>query len=221
MKFELDNVELYFREKRILNGIYLKAETGKVTAILGSNGCGKSCIMNIAFGILKPKYKLVRIDGKPLLKQLYKTNLARLLPQYNFVPNNMTLNRAFHLYDINWDHFASTFEAYRDFKSFKFKNLSGGQRRLIEIYIILKSNCELVLLDEPFSHLSPKHVESVKALISEEKHKKAILITDHMYRHIIETADSIYLLKNGCTKLINDLLELEDYKYLSEGSLSN
>jgi len=53
--FELDNVELYFKNKRILNGIYLKAETGKVTAILGENGCGKSSLLNIAFGNLKPK----------------------------------------------------------------------------------------------------------------------------------------------------------------------
>ena len=70
MKFELDNVELYFKNKRILNGIYLKAETGKVTAILGSNGCGKSCLLNIAFGSLKPKYMLIRLNNKPLLKPL-------------------------------------------------------------------------------------------------------------------------------------------------------
>jgi len=38
---ELDNVELYFKNKRILHGIYLKVETGNVTAILGRNGCGK------------------------------------------------------------------------------------------------------------------------------------------------------------------------------------
>ncbi len=66
MIFELDNVELYFKNKRILNGIYLKAETGKVTAILGRNGCGKSSLLNIAFGNLKPKYMLIRVDNKPL-----------------------------------------------------------------------------------------------------------------------------------------------------------
>ena len=41
MILEIDNVELYFSNKRILNGIYLKAETGEVTGILGSNGCEK------------------------------------------------------------------------------------------------------------------------------------------------------------------------------------
>ena len=54
---------------------------------------------------------------------------------------------------------------------------------------------------------------------TEEKQHKAILISDHMYRYIIDLSDSIYLLKNGCFKKIEDIKELEDYKYLSEGSL--
>ncbi len=41
-----------------------------------------------------------------------------------------------------------------------------------------------------------------------------------MFRHIIDTSDNIYLLKNGCTKLIKNINELEDYKYLSIGSLN-
>ncbi len=79
MIFELDNVELYFKNKRILNGIYLKAETGKVTAILGRNGCGKSSLLNIAFGNLKPKYMLIRLNHKPLLKPLYMTGFSKYL----------------------------------------------------------------------------------------------------------------------------------------------
>ncbi|WP_417871864.1 ATP-binding cassette domain-containing protein [Winogradskyella sp.] len=47
MILEVDNIELNFKNKRILSGIYLKAETEKVTAILGSNGCGKSSLLDI------------------------------------------------------------------------------------------------------------------------------------------------------------------------------
>ena len=59
MILEIDNVELYFSNKRILNGIYLKAETGKVTGILGCNGSGKSCLMNIIF--YRP-FKIIYVD---------------------------------------------------------------------------------------------------------------------------------------------------------------
>ncbi|WP_179016818.1 ATP-binding cassette domain-containing protein [Winogradskyella forsetii] len=219
MIFELDNVELYFKNKRILNGIYLKAETGKVTAILGRNGCGKSSLLNIAFGNLKPKYKLVRLDSKPLLKPLYSAGIAKYLPQYNFIPDGFKLSFIFKLYKLDWNAFIEDFEEFSNYEHSKFKTLSGGERRIIETYIILKAKSEIVFLDEPFSHLAPLHIETVKQLIVAEKKKKAIVISDHMYQHIIESSDVIYLLKNGTTKKIEKLTELEDYKYLNAGSL--
>lgn len=218
MIFELDNVELYFKNKRILNGIYLNAETGKVTAILGRNGSGKSCLLNIAFGNLKPKYKLVRLNHKPILKPLYKTGHVKYLPQYNFIPSGMKIAFIFNTFNLNWPDFVDRFAAFSKYKTSKFKELSGGERRVLETYIILKTKSEIVILDEPFSHLAPLHIESIKALITEEKKHKAIIISDHMYRHIIDSSDTIYLLQNGTTKKIDKLTELEDYKYLSEGS---
>jgi len=217
---EIDNVELYFKDKIILNGIYLKAETGKVTGILGSNGCGKSCLLQIIFGSLKPKYKLVRIDNVPILKPLYQTNLAKYLPQHSLIPKNLSLKHVFKIYDVDWPEFINTFEEFSVFEAYKSKQLSGGQLRLVETYIVLKSQGKIVLLDEPFSHLAPLHVKKISALIEEEKVEKVIIITDHFYRNIIEASDEIYLLKNGATKLIDNILELEDYKYLSEGSLT-
>lgn len=219
MIFELDNVELYFKDKRILNGIYLKAETGKVTAILGRNGCGKSCLLNIAFGNLKPKYKLVRLDSKPLLKPLFTTGIAKFLPQYNFIPDGMKLSFIFKLYDLNWSIFIEHIEAFSIYEHSKINALSGGERRIIETYIILKTKSKIVFLDEPFSHLAPLQINTIKQLISEEKKDKVIIISDHMYQHIIDSSDVIYLLKNGTTKKIEQLTELEDYNYLSEGSL--
>ncbi|WP_417875448.1 ATP-binding cassette domain-containing protein [Winogradskyella sediminis] len=219
MKFELDNVELYFKNKRILQGIYLKAETGYVTAVLGRNGCGKSSLLNIAFGNLKPKYMLVRIDNKPLLKPLYTTKRAVYLPQYHFIPSDVTLAFVFKLYVVDWVVFIESFKAFAKYKKSNFKVLSGGERRIVETYIILKTKSEIVFLDEPFSHLSPLHIDTVKQLIKTEKKEKVIIISDHMYQHIIDTSDCIYLLNNGTTKKINQLSELEDYKYLNEGTL--
>jgi len=219
MVLEIDNVELYFKEKNILRGIYLKAETGKTTGILGSNGSGKSCLLNIIFGSLNPKYKLARIDGKPILKPLYKTNLAAYLPQHHFIPNLLKVKTVFKLFKVSWNHFIDNFKLFEQFNNMNFNKLSGGEKRIIEVYLILKSNCEIVLLDEPFSHIAPLYIKKLKSLINEEMQYKAIVITDHMYRRIVDTSDTMYLIKNGCTKLISDLKELEDYKYLSHETL--
>ena len=219
MKLEVDNVELYFKHKQILKGIYLKAETGKVTGILGRNGSGKSCLLQIIFGSLRSKYKLVRIDNKPILKPLYQTNLVKLLPQHKFIPNNLKLKIVFALYKVDWNTFVSVFEEFKSYSTYKANKLSDGERRIIETYLVLKSTNDIVLLDEPFSHLAPLQIERIKHLIYEEKNRKVIVITDHMYEHIIDASDDIYLLKNGCTKIIDNLKELEDYQYLSTSNL--
>ncbi|PKD19619.1 ABC transporter ATP-binding protein [Salegentibacter salinarum] len=219
MIFEIDNIELYFAEKQILNGVYLKTETGKITGILGANGCGKSSLLNIFFGSLQPRHKLIRINKKPYLKPLFKYGIVTYLPQQNFIPPKMNLKSAFQLFKINLKEFLYDFPEFKAGKNNRMRELSGGQRRLIEIYICLNSNAKLILLDEPFSHLSPLYVEKIKKLLQKLKKEKAIIITDHMYRHILESSDEIYLLKNGSTQLIKEEKALEDYQYLRAGTI--
>ena len=219
MILEVDNVELYFSNKRILNGVYLKAETGKVTGILGSNGCGKTSLMSIIFGSLKPKYKLIRLDGQPILKPLYITKKIALLPQNDLAPNNFKIKTLFKLLNLDWFEFCNDFESFSFYWDSKINTLSGGERRVLETYLILKSKTDIILLDEPFSHIAPLYIEKFKALITIEKQTKAIILTDHYFRDVIDVSDDLYLLKNGCTKIINNLEELEDYKYLNPQTL--
>ena len=135
MTLEIDNVELYFKTKTILKGVYLKAESGKTTGVLGSNGCGKSCLLNIIFGNLTPKYKLIRIDNKPILKPLYN-NLASYLPQHHFIPNRIKVKTAFKLFNTSWEDFIIDFELFTPFKNVNFNKLSGGEKRIIEVYLV-------------------------------------------------------------------------------------
>jgi len=212
---EADGIELYFGDKTILNNIYFKAEENIVTGILGSNGCGKSSLLKIIFGALKPKYKSIRIDLKHQLKPLYTTKKVKYLPQFHLIPNSMKLITAFNLYDVPFSEFTSVFDLFKKYKTTKVKAISGGERRLLETYLVLKSPAEIVLLDEPFSHISPLYIEEIKKLIAKEKQHKIIVITDHLYKHIVDISDDIYLIKDGFAKKIKKIDELEFYKYAS------
>lgn len=219
MIVELDSVELYFNTRRILNGVYLKAETGKIIGLLGRNGCGKSCLLHILYGSLQPKYKFIKIDGKPLLKPLYSQQNAVLLPQHHLAPNHLKIKSLFQILKLDWEEFISHFENLLPYYNSKLKQISGGERRVIETYAVLKQEADIILLDEPFSNIAPLYVEKIKHLISAQKAHKAIIITDHYFRDVIDISDELYLLNNGCTKKIEDITELEDYKYLNLGSL--
>ncbi|MBA6152975.1 ATP-binding cassette domain-containing protein [Gelidibacter maritimus] len=219
MIIELDSIELYFKERRILNGIYLKAETGQIVGILGRNGSGKSCLLQILFGSLKPKYKLVRLDKKPLKRPLYTLNMASYLPQHQLAPDHLKVKTLFQMMNLEWNTFVNHFEKFQNYYNTRISKLSGGERRVIETYSILKREAAIVLLDEPFSNISPLHIEKIKKLIEIEKSEKIIIITDHYFNDVIDMSDTLYLLKNGCTKIIDNLEELEDYNYINPGKL--
>jgi ABC-type lipopolysaccharide export system ATPase subunit len=92
-------------------------------------------------------------------------------------------------------------------------NLSGGQIRLVELYVILKSKTLFVMLDEPFTHIMPLHIEKIKQIMAEEKENKGILVTDHYYQHIIDVSDQLYILANGKTHLTKKLADIERLGY--------
>ncbi len=218
---EIDNVELSFSNKLLLNGIYLKAETGKITGILGGNGCGKTSLLNILFGSLESKTKLIRIDNKPYLKPLFQSGIIKYLPQHPYIPGHLKIKTVFDIYGISWEEFIEDFENFKAYSKFTVKELSGGERRVIEAILIIRSKAEIVLFDEPFTHLAPIYVEKFTEILKKEVRNKAIIITDHMFHHVIDLADDLYFLKNGHIQLIKDPLELEDFKYLNPGTLGN
>ncbi|MFW1401528.1 hypothetical protein ACEV76_24570, partial [Vibrio parahaemolyticus] len=83
---------------------------------------------------------------------------------------------------------------------------------------IAKSTTRFILLDEPFTQLSPLQIEKLKILLHEEKENKGILVTDHMYQHILDISDSLYILSNGRTHLTKNISDIEQYGYLKTRS---
>ena len=215
MIIEIDSVELNFDKKRILYGVYLKAETGKITGILGRNGCGKTCLLRILFGDLNPKYKNIRADGNYLKTKLFTTHKVSYLPQHPLLPANLKVMKAFDLFQVDWSVFESLFNSFKSLVNSKTHELSSGELRVIETYLILNSGKEIILLDEPFSFIAPLYVDKFKLLILEKKKEAVIIITDHFYREILDISDSVYLLKNGYSKLIRSKEDLENEGYIT------
>lgn len=214
MKLEIDNIELSFDSKKILCGIYLGAETGKITGILGRNGCGKTSLLKILFGSLTPKYGNVRLDGKHQKKKLFKTGKVAYLPQHQLLPNYLSLNEAFKFFDIDWISFVEIFTSFKLHEGQKVKNLSTGELKVIETYLILNSNKEIILLDEPFSFIAPVYIDRLKTILIGKKANSVIVLTDHYYNDILEVSDAIYFIKDGYSKIIRSKKQLENEGYL-------
>jgi ABC-type lipopolysaccharide export system ATPase subunit len=211
-KLEADSIQLQFDNRVILSSIYLKCETGKITGLLGRNGQGKSCLMKIIHGTLKCE-KSVRIDGQAQYRVFKRPDLLLYLPQFNFIPRSLSLKRVFQDFALDFPTFAERFpELASKYKS-AIGSLSGGGQRMVELYVVVKSKSTFAMLDEPFTHLSPLQIEKAKELLMEEKKRKGFLITDHMYRQVLDICDNLYVLTNGKTHLTKTLEDIETLGY--------
>lgn len=212
-KLEVDSIQLEFGQRRILTDIYFKCETGSITGLLGRNGQGKTCLMNIVYGSMEGVSKSVRFDNISVYEAFKRADLLTYLPQFNFIPGHLSLNRIFLDFDIQFIEFENYFPEYKNRGKTKIKELSGGQRRLIEVYVIIKSKAQFSMLDEPFSHIMPLHVEKIKELLNIEKANKGFLITDHLYRQFIDICDNLYVLTDGKTHLTKTIDDIEALGY--------
>ncbi|HBK30411.1 MAG TPA: hypothetical protein DDZ78_02155 [Porphyromonadaceae bacterium] len=71
-----------------------------------------------------------------------------------------------------------------------------------------------MFLDEPFTHISPVQILKIKAIIGEERSRKGFLITDHLYKHVADLSDTIYILKNGKNHLVSTLYDMKESGYI-------
>lgn len=212
---EIDSVLLEFGTREILRDIWLKLETGRITGLLGRNGSGKSCLMKIMVGELECRDKSIRIDGHSLYGSKRDARQMMYLPQSNFLPGNLPLYRGFELFGVRYEDFL------RDFPHFgqialdsRIKYLSGGEQRILEVYLVLCAQTLFALLDEPFSQIMPVHVETFKKIIKRHRGNKGILISDHYYRDVLEISDRLFLLSEGINYRIRNLEDLRELGYI-------
>jgi ABC-type lipopolysaccharide export system ATPase subunit len=213
---EVDSIILEFGTKRVLQDVYLKNETGKITGILGRNGSGKTCLMNIIYGELDTNEKSVRLNGVAIFNGFRNPNNFRYLPQFSYIPKKLKVDRIFKDFELDFSQFIDYFPEFDKYYKVKLHRLSGGEQRIIEIYSIIASETKFCMLDEPFSQIMPVHLETLKTILKNEKKNKGIIITDHLYEHVTEISDDLYVIANGKTYLTRDLDDLKTLGYTNK-----
>ncbi len=216
LTLKIDSVQLAFNERKILQDIYLECKQGEVVGLLGRNGSGKSSLLKIVFGTLIPSFKHVSIDGD-FIQYGYLQNRIAYLPQHNYLPRGIKISRLANILidETYWNDF-SNLSIYRDHRHKNAEQLSGGELRQLEMLMILYSKADFILLDEPFTHVTPVQADYFKGIIQKVGQTKGIIITDHQYQDVIDISDRIILLKDGSTKPIHNLEDLVAYHYISE-----
>lgn len=207
----------YDKKKTILNNISFGIEKGKITSIIGANGCGKSTLFNLISKNLKPQQGEIKINGVNLkdirLKQL-ALQLA-VVHQYNTAPPDLKVETLVGYgripygrknADENEKYITSALEsmAISDLRKRNLGELSGGQRQRAWVAMALAQNTDILLLDEMTNSLDIKHQIETLRLIKKLNCEKKITVVMilHDINQAIAYSDKIIAMKDG--KIIKD-----------------
>ena len=193
----------------MVRDVNLYVKRGEVVGLLGPNGAGKTTTFNMILGIVIPTKGVILLDGKDITTvPIYKRALYGItyLQQETSVFNGLTVweNLEIVLRFKKEKDIKGTVEKLLDefgLKNLKdqfAENLSGGEKRRLELARMMTLNPSFLLLDEPFVGIDPKTVKDIQNMVRElKKRNLGIIITDHNVDELVAVVDRLYVMYKG------------------------
>ena len=221
----LKNIKKSINGKLIVNNVSFEVSNGTINGLLGPNGAGKTTTFYLIAGLIKSDEGSIFYfdDNISSLPMHRRSQLGiKYLPQEPSIFQNLSvLENLQGLAEIALknkkeidDFIDKSIEEFNlsELLKLKGRQLSGGQRRKVEIARTLASEPKIILLDEPFAGIDPIAIDEIKEVLISLKEKNiGILITDHNVREALEICDKAIVIKKGeiiadgpKEKLIND-----------------
>ncbi len=200
-----------YRKRRVVNGVSIQVRAGEIVGLLGPNGAGKTTTFNLVVGLVRPDAGEVRFAGRSIdrlamhqrarlgigyltqepsvfRKLTVEQNLLAILETCRLSRAERQLRLRYLLDELDLAPLAKS-RAYQ---------LSGGEKRRLEITRALITSPRLMLLDEPFSGIDPIAVYEVQKIVRRLKQRGlGILITDHNVRETLKLVDRAYIIHKG------------------------
>lgn len=219
---KIKNLTKNFGEMKAVNNCSFEIETGKITALIGPNGSGKTTIFNLISGIIKPDQGEILLDVQNIINysvdRISNFGISRLFQQPRLFKNltvkeNLLLaidnedvkfwKNIFGLNKTTAEKEGAVLKILKDVGILETKNklagdLSFGQKRLMELAMAILNPHQLLILDEPVGGVSPKIKENIaKFLLDLKKQGQTILIIEHNMPFIMNIADWIIVINVG------------------------
>lgn len=199
---ELQDVTLKIRKRHVLNGISLKLGQGSFVGLVGENGSGKTSLLKVMAGLLKPTAGTALLSGQPITRRV-ASEISYMADADGFF-SFFTAQELFDFYATQFKDF--DLKKAVEISGFlqvplktKLKDLSKGSRGRAKIAATLARDTGYYLLDEPFSGLDPMvRMDIAKGLIRfTDPARQTIIMTTHEISEIEPLLDRIVVLKEG------------------------
>ncbi|MDA7542697.1 LPS export ABC transporter ATP-binding protein [Gammaproteobacteria bacterium] len=207
----LNEISKSIKDKTIVNKVSFEIKPGSVNGLLGPNGAGKTTTFYLIAGLIKLDSGEIIFNGHDIsnMPMHKRSNMGiKYLPQEPSIFQDLTVyENLYGLAEISFKEKSkiSQFmtQSIEEFSlekilDLKGRQLSGGQRRKVEIARTLAASPKMILLDEPFAGIDPIAIDEIKNVLRTLKEKGiAILITDHNVREALDICDNAIVVNRG------------------------
>ena len=207
----IQNINKTIKDKKIVDNISFEVSSGCISGLLGPNGAGKTTTFYIIAGLIKAdKGDIFLADENVSSFAMHKRSKIgiKYLPQEPSIFQNLSVyENLLGLAELSFrrkedieNFIAKSIDEFNlsEILNHKGRQLSGGQRRKVEIARTLAANPKIILLDEPFAGIDPIAIDEIKQVLIKLKNKNiGILITDHNVREALEICDHAIVINNG------------------------
>lgn len=208
-------LDVAYEDRVIVKGLNLSIPTGKITALVGSNGSGKSTILKSMARIMRPKGGQVLLDGKSIHQQTTKEVARQLaiLPQNPTAPDGLTVSElvsygrfphqkgfgSLSKEDKDVIRWAVEMTGMTEFADRPVDQLSGGQRQRAWIAMSLAQQTDILFLDEPTTFLDMAHQLEVLKLLQKlnKEENRTIIMVVHDLNHATRYAQHMVAIQKG------------------------
>jgi lipopolysaccharide export system ATP-binding protein len=200
-----------FGERTVVKDVSFHVDEGEIVGLLGPNGAGKTTTFRMTVGMIPPDDGRVELEGRdvthlPMFQRArlgmgYLSQEPSIFRQMTVRENLLAVLEALGM--SRADRRTRTDELIEEFglghvAGSVAMNLSGGERRRLELARTLALDPRLILLDEPFSGVDPIAVEDIQGQLSRLREQGiAVLVTDHAVRETLGTTDRAYIIYEG------------------------
>ena len=207
----LNEISSSIKDKTIVNKVSFEIKPGSVNGLLGPNGAGKTTTFYLIAGLIKLDSGEIIFNGHDIsnMPMHKRSNMGiKYLPQEPSIFQDLTVyENLYGLAEISFKEknkisqfMTQSIEEFSLEKilDLKGRQLSGGQRRKVEIARTLAASPKMILLDEPFAGIDPIAIDEIKNVLRTLKEKGiAILITDHNVREALDICDNAIVVNRG------------------------
>jgi len=205
-----------------IRDISLEIPNKGVYGLLGSNGAGKSTVMNILCGVINPTEGEVFIQGidarsNPVSAKRHIGFLPQKPPLFNDLTVEEYLIHAANIRLLQNDEVHSAVEEVMNtckithFRNRLIKNLSGGYQQRVGIAQAIVHKPELVVLDEPTNGLDPNQIIDIRGIIKDIAEERTVIISTHILTEVQATCENIIMLEEGKIVFSGTIEDFDNY----------